>query len=101
MLTLNYIYAVRDAYARGQDWSSPLLSPLFGDLKHFPPTLIQAGTNELLLSDSIRLRDRLVQANVPCKLEVWTELWHVFQMFPMKKANEAMESIGRFLLETL
>ena len=101
VLTLNYIYAVRDAYARGQDWSSPLLSPLFGDLKHFPPTLIQAGTNELLLSDSIRLRDRLVQANVPCKLEVWTELWHVFQMFPMKKANEAMESIGRFLLETL
>ena len=70
-------------------------------MKHFPPTLIQAGTNELLLSDSIRLRDRLVQANVPCKLEVWTELWHVFQMFPMKKANEAMESIGRFLLETL
>ena len=65
MLTLNYIHAVRDAYARGQDWSSPLLSPLFGDLKHFPPTLIQAGTNELLLSDSIRLRDRLVQAARP------------------------------------
>ena len=76
-------------------------SPLFGDLKDFPPTLIQAGSSELLLSDSIRLRDRLVQAAVPCRLEVWTDLWHVFQMFPMKKATEAMESIGRFLLETL
>ena len=64
-------------------------------------TLIQAGSSELLLSDSIRLRDRLVQAAVPCRLEVWTDLWHVFQMFPMKKATEAMESIGRFLLETL
>ena len=101
VLTLNYLYAVRDAYARGMDFADPRLSPLFADLKGFPPTLIQAGTNELLLSDSIRLRDRLVQAAVPCRLEVWTDLWHVFQMFPMKKANEAMESIGRFLLETL
>ncbi|WP_186564726.1 alpha/beta hydrolase [Lawsonibacter celer] len=98
VLTLNYIHAVREAYARGQDWSAPLLSPLFGDLSAFPPTLIQAGTNEILLSDSIRLRDRMIQAAVPCRLEVWTDLWHVFQMFPMKKATEAMESIGRFLL---
>ena len=101
VLTLNYIYAVRDAYARGQDLSDPRLSPLFGDFSGFPPTLIQAGTNEILLSDSIRLRDRLIQAAVPCRLEVWTDLWHVFQMFPMKKAGEAMESVGRFLLETL
>ena len=101
VLTVNYIHAVRDAYARDQDWSDFRLSPLFGDLKDFPPTLIQAGSSELLLSDSIRLRDRLVQAAVPCRLEVWTDLWHVFQMFPIKKATEAMESIGRFLLETL
>ena len=101
VLTVNYIHAVRDAYARDQDWSDFRLSPLFGDLKDFPPTLIQAGSSELLLSDSIRLRDRLVQAAVPCRLEVWTDLWHVFQMFPMKKATEAMESIGRFLLEQL
>lgn len=101
VLTLNYIYAVRDAYARGQDLSDPCLSPLFGDFTDFPPTLIQAGTNEILLSDSVRLRDRLIQAAVPCRLEVWSDLWHVFQMFPMKKASEAMESIGRFLLETL
>ncbi len=101
VLTLNYIYAVRDAYARGEEFGGCHLSPLFGDLAGFPPTLIQAGTQELLLSDSIRLRDRLVQAGVPCKLEVWTGLWHVFQMFPMRKAGEAMESVGRFLLETL
>ncbi|MEG2119097.1 MAG: alpha/beta hydrolase, partial [Pseudoflavonifractor sp.] len=67
----------------------------------FPPTLIQAGTNEILLSDSIRLRDRMRTAQVPCKLEVWSDMWHVFQMFPLKKASEAMESIGKFLLEQL
>ncbi len=72
VLTVNYIHAVRDAYARGPGLVRlPALPPVSGDLKDFPPTLIQAGSSELLLSDSIRLRDRLVQAAVPCRLEVW------------------------------
>ena len=45
------------------------------------------------------LRDRLVAAGVPCRLEVWRGMWHVFQMFPMKKAADAMDHVGRFLLE--
>ncbi|NCE64366.1 alpha/beta hydrolase [Pseudoflavonifractor sp. 524-17] len=98
-LTLEYIYAVREAYAGGADWSDPGLSPLFGDFSGFPPVLIQAGTHEILLSDSVRLRDRLVSAGIPCRLEVWRDMWHVFQMFPIRRAGEAMESIGRFLLE--
>lgn len=100
-LTRDYIQAVRAAYAGGEDWTAPGLSPLFGDLRGFPPVLIQAGTNEILLSDSVRLRDRLVAAGVPCRLEVWRGMWHVFQMFPIKRASEAMDSIGRFLLEQL
>ena len=50
-ITLDYIRAVRGAYARDQELTSPMLSPLFGDFRGFPPTLIQAGSNELLLSD--------------------------------------------------
>lgn len=99
MLTCDYIHAVRSAYAPNGDYSSPRLSPLFGDFDRFPTTLIQAGTHEILLSDSIRLRDRLVAAGVPCRLEVWKDMWHVFQMFPMRQANEAMDSVGRFLME--
>ena len=98
-LTRAYIQAVTSAYAPGQDLSSPDLSPLFGSFQDFPPVLIQAGTNEILLSDSVRLRDRLVAAGVPCRLEVWRGMWHVFQMFPMKKAADAMDHVGRFLLE--
>jgi len=99
MITMDYIKAVRGAYAPGADLTSPLLSPLFGDFSGFPPTLIQVGTNEILYSDSVRLRDRMLAAQVPCRLEVWSDVWHVFQMFPIKKANQAMESVGRFLLE--
>lgn len=101
MLTETYIHAVRSVYAQGRDLTDPLLSPLFGDLTRFPPTLIQVGTNEILYSDAIRLRDRLQAVQVPCRLEVWQDMWHVFQMFPMPTADRALEAVGRFLLEEL
>ena len=46
-------------YLAGQDPDQPLLSPaVHADLTGFPPILLQAGTNELLLDDSVRLAER-------------------------------------------
>ncbi len=97
ILTPDYVKAVRNVYAPGADYTSPLLSPLFGDFRDFPPTLIQAGENEILRSDAERLRNRMISHGAPCRLEIWSGLWHVFQMFPMKKAGEAMDHVGEFL----
>lgn len=97
-ITMEYIRAVRTAYAGGADLSDPMLSPLFGDFSDFPPTLIQVGGNELLYSDSEQLMQRMRAAGVLCRLEEWKEMWHVFQMLPIKKAAEAMEHVGEFLL---
>lgn len=96
-ITMEYIHAVRKAYAGDADLNDPMLSPLFGDFKGFPPTLIQVGSNELLFSDSERLRDRMRSAGVLCQMEEWEEMWHVFQMLPIKKAAEAMEHVSEFL----
>ena len=86
MLTANYIDAVRRAYAPGEDFSHPELSPLFGDLSGFPRTLVQVGDHEILFSDAQRLAEALRRQNVPARLEVSEGMWHVFQMFPSKKA---------------
>ena len=99
MLTPEYIEAVRRAYAGDRDLHDPDLSPLLGDLGSFPPTLIQVGDHEILYSDSASLAVALRAAHVPCRLEVSEGMWHVFQMFPIKKAAAAMESAARFLLE--
>lgn len=99
MLTVEYIRSITRVYAGGRDLRMPLLSPLFGDLSDFPPVLIQVGGCEILNADAVRLRDRLIEAQSPCRLEVWENLWHVFQMFPMREAAEAMEHVGAFLLE--
>ena len=80
--------------------STPDLSPLLGDLADFPPTLIQVGDHEILYSDSASLAAALRCGRMcPAGWRSARDMWHVFQMFPIKKAAAAMESAARFLLE--
>ena len=101
MLTGDYLRSVGSAYAGGLDPADPMLSPVLADFSGFPPTLIQVGTHEILLSDSQALCSRMKEAGVSCRLEVWEDMWHVFQMFPLKKSARAMECMAHFLLEEL
>ena len=99
VLNEEYIGRMVKAYAEGQDLRNPLISPLFGDFEGFPPTYIQVGENEILLSDSISLHKRLVEANVPVKLDRFPGMWHVFQMSPFKIAYDAMDRNAEFIFE--
>ena len=101
VLTPEYIYAVREAYAGGLDPSDCLLSPLFADFAGFPPALIQVGTHEILYSDAERLAERMLAAGADCRLEVWENMWHDFQMYPSKTASNAIQNMAHFLLEVL
>ena len=50
-------------YAGDHDLRHPYLSPLFGDLTApFPPTLLQAGTRDLFLSNTVRMHRKLGRA---------------------------------------
>ena len=49
-------------YAGGADLAHPYLSPLFGDVSGFPPTLLQAGTRDLFLSNAVRMHRKLRDA---------------------------------------
>ncbi len=94
-----YIDRCVEAYASGQDLKSPFISPLFGDFEGFPPTYIQVGENEILLSDSLRLHQAFVDANVSVKLDRYKGMWHVFQMSPVKAAREAMDKNAEFVYD--
>ena len=102
MLTAEYIAAGRQAYTGPDaDWADPRYSPLFGDLRGLPATLIQVGTNEILRSDSELLHHKLQEAGVYSTLEVYEDCWHVFQQMPIRRAAQAMESVGRFVQRNL
>ena len=102
MLTAEYIAAVREAYTGPDaDWSDPCYSPLFGDLRGLPTALIQVGTNEILRSDAELLHHKLQESGVYSTLEVYEDCWHVFQQMPIRRAAQAMESVGRFVQRNL
>ncbi|EME99540.1 esterase [Streptomyces mobaraensis NBRC 13819 = DSM 40847] len=87
-------------YLAGQDPHQPLLSPaVHADLTGFPPMLLQAGTNEMLLDDSTRMAARAREAGVDVILDVTADVPHVFQAFAgvLDEADEALERAALFL----
>jgi len=88
-------------YLGGRDSNDPLASPINGDLRGLPPTLVQVGQDELLLSDSRRLHAALAAASVPVELQEYPRRWHVFQVNAgvLADANRALESTAGFLRE--
>jgi acetyl esterase/lipase len=63
-------------YADGHDLADPHLSPLLGDVSGFPPTLLQSGTRDLLLSNTVRMHRALLAAHVPAELHVFEAMPH-------------------------
>lgn len=99
VLNAEYIDRMKLAYAAGQDLKDPLISPLWGDHREFPPDYIQVGDNEILYSDAWRLYERLLEQHVSVRFEHFTGMWHVFQMSPFKTAYEAMDRIAEFIYD--
>ena len=94
-----YIDRMVEAYAVEQNLKDPYISPLYGNFEGFPPTYIQVGENEILLSDSKRLHQAFVEANVSVKMDIYPGMWHVFQMSPVKAAREAMDKNAEFIYD--
>jgi monoterpene epsilon-lactone hydrolase len=89
-------------YAPKQDFENPLISPLFGDLSGLPPTMIQVGDHEILLSDSTRAAEAIHQSGGQVELNIWSEMWHVWQYNPeLPEAELAIDEIQRFIFSVL
>lgn len=99
VLDKDYIDRMILAYAGGRDLKDPLISPLYGDFTGFPPTYIQVGENEILLSDSTRLHQAFVDVNASVRMDVYPGMWHVFQMSPVKAARDAMDKNAEFIYD--
>jgi acetyl esterase/lipase len=91
-------------YLGGQDPNQPLLAPaVLGDLTGFPPVLLQAGTNELLLDDSVRLAGRAHAAGADVILDITAGVPHVFQAFAgrLDESDQALDRAALFLTQHL
>lgn len=59
------------SYANGNDLKDPYLSPIYGDVSDFPPTLLVSGTRDLFLSNTIRMQQKLLEAGIENNLIVY------------------------------
>ncbi len=93
------LLAMAGLYLNGASPQSELASPLYGNLAGLPPLLIQVGSAEVLLDDSIRLAARAAEADVSVQLEVWPRMphvWHAFA-FQLSEGRDAIRAAGNFL----
>ena len=88
-------------YVGDADPRDPRISPLFGDFYGFPPMLIQVGTDEMLLSDSISVAEKAKSAGVKVRLSIYNGMFHVFQMAGtiMDESKQAWAEVKRFFEE--
>ena len=86
-------------YVQGQDAAFGLISPIFADLSGLPPLIIQAGSNEVLLDDAVRLAQQAAAADVEVTLEVTPGVPHVFQGFSamLDEGAAALDRAGRLV----
>lgn len=99
-----YLCELADAYlGRAADRKDPRVSPLFAELTGMPPMLIQVGSAETLLDDSLRLAAAAGQADVPVSLEIWPHMIHAWHLWNarLEPGREALRSAGTFMREHL
>jgi acetyl esterase/lipase len=91
------------ACARHYLGAAALVSPLDADLAGLPPTLIQAGIDELLHADAVLLHDALETAGVAVRCEIVPGRWHCFQLHAgsLPSADAALARAGAFIRAAL
>ena len=90
--------AMARLYANGHDLKDPMLSPVYGDMRGFPPTILTSGTRDLLLSNTVRVHRKLRQAGVEAELHVYEGQSHAQYMRDpdAPETREAFEEIAKF-----
>lgn len=95
----NVLRFVAGAYSKYSNEADAYISPVYADLAGLPPLFIQVSASELLYSDATRVAINAQKAGVSCRLQVWSDMMHVFQILAgwMPEARMAVDEIGQFV----
>jgi epsilon-lactone hydrolase len=87
-------------YCQNLARTDPRVSPLFADLRGLPPVYVQVGKDECLLDDSTRFAEKARAAGVDVKLDVFSDVLHVWHFFAgiAPESDDAIARVGRWLV---
>lgn len=100
LIHAGYLRELADAYVpAGVDPRDPRISVLHADLTGLPPLLIQVGSAETLLDDSLRFAAAAGAQDVPVALEIWPHMIHAWPMWNarLEPGRQALAAAGAFL----
>ena len=85
------------------DRKDPRVSPLFADLRGFPPVLVQVGSDETLLDDAVRFAAAAGAADVAVTFEIWPRMIHAWPLWNarLEAGRRALASAGAFISAAL
>jgi acetyl esterase/lipase len=103
MLRADWLRVCADHYLAGKPATSALASPLRGDLNGLAPTLIQAGSDDLLYDQTLRTYDALLAAGCDVRCEIIPNRWHAFQLLAgsLPSADAAIARAAQFIARAL
>ncbi len=74
-----------------------LVSPLYGNVKGFPPTHMYIATNDLLYPDAKLFADKLRENDVDLELVIGSNLCHVWPAHPISEAKATLKEIANVI----
>jgi len=103
MLTHHTMCEVARIYVGAFDARHPWASPINGELSGLPPVMIQVGTDEVLLSESLVFAEKAALQGIDVRLHVWPEMVHDWPLFHamLPQGTRAIAEAGRWIKETL
>ncbi len=81
---------ITDLWKGDRDLKDPMLSPLFGTFDNLGHITLFIGTREVLYPDAILLYEKMVAEGADCTLHVKEGMSHVYPLFPIPEATEAI-----------
>jgi epsilon-lactone hydrolase len=94
-----YAAACSKVYLADGDPTDPRLNVLTGDLREFPPVLLQVGGTEILADGAQRLTATLTEVGVPVDLQIWpgqVHVWHAFANL-LPEGRRALREASAFI----
>lgn len=88
----------KEVYMDQKDVHNPYVSPCYGSFENLPKTLIQVGTEERVLDDSITITEKIRKCGGEAILEVYKDMFHEFQSYyELDAAKVAWEQVVDFI----
>lgn len=97
ILTVNMLRHAGMIYSNGDNQDQNLLSPINGELKNLPKTIVFYGTQELFHADCDRFKSMMGDRNQDIMFREYQKMQHDWALFPIPESNQVINEICAFI----